>query len=91
MVDGGLNTSLYHWVNGKYYNSFGLGRYCDGIKIMMLENDKFILWLACFKQNAKRPLLIAYDSVKKEQTSCVLFSKKLTFNFDDFSYSRLSP
>lgn len=90
LVDGGLNTSLYHWVNGKYYNSFELGRYCDGLKIMLLDDDKFLVWISCYKDNAKRPLFITYDSETKEQTSCVLNSKLLTFDFNDFSYSRLT-
>ena len=90
LVDEGLNSYLFHWVNGKFYTSFNIGRFCDGLKILLMSENLFLVWVSCFKENAKRPLMILYNSEDKNWTTCVLNSKQLSFDFRDFSYSRLS-
>ena len=72
LVDIGFNTFLYHWVNGRFFFRYDLGSFCDSLRSMIFKENHFVIWASCFKNSAKRPIMVDYDSVKKKVSKCTL-------------------
>lgn len=89
LVDVGFNTFLYHWVDGHFYTRYDLDAFCDSLRSLILKEDTFVMWVACYKNNAKRPIMIKYESENKVFSRCLLNSEKLDFDSQDLHYVNL--
>lgn len=93
LVDQGFNSYLYHWVNGIFYYKYDLQSFCDSLRSLFLQDEKedtFVIWVACFKNNAKRPAMVIYKSPNKELTKCIINTEKLDFDAQDLHYVKLN-